>query len=248
LFPSTKQIGLPFIELPTVDSTNNYAMGLVHAGMAQHGTCVFAHEQTKGKGQRSKQWVSVAGQNILMSIIIEPFNLGPEQLFLLSMMTAIGVHQFYSRYAGDDTCIKWPNDIYWRDRKAGGILIENNFQGSEWKYAVIGIGLNINQTDFEGLPIKAVSLKQVTGKSFHMSGMTQELISILIGTFEELLNNPSEIVNRYHQYLYKIHQTVKLKKGPRIFDAYIKGVTEDGRLVTETSMEELFSVGEVEWV
>ncbi|MCU7551075.1 biotin--[acetyl-CoA-carboxylase] ligase [Chitinophagaceae bacterium LB-8] len=248
MFPSAKQIGFPFIELHTVDSTNNYAMGLVHAGMAQHGTCVFAHEQTKGKGQRSKRWVSIHGQNILLSIIIEPFNLRPEQLFRLSMMTAIGVQRFYSHYVGEDTYIKWPNDIYWRDRKAGGILIENNLQGREWKYAVIGIGLNINQTSFEGMPVKAVSLRQITGRRYDTVEMAKSLINTLQTTFEELLNNSEEIASCYHKFLYKNHQTVRLRKGSRIFDAYIKGVTEDGRLVTATSMEEYFSVGEVEWV
>lgn len=223
-------------------------MGLVHAGMAQHGTCVFAHEQTKGKGQRSKGWVSAHGQNVLLSIVIEPFTLRPEQLFRLSMMTAIGVQRFYSQYAGEGTCIKWPNDIYWRDRKAGGILIENNLQGREWKYAVIGIGLNINQTNFEGMPIKAVSLKQITGKTYNIVEIAKSLINTLQITFEELLNNSKEIAPCYHRYLYKYHQTVRLKKGSRIFDAYIKGVTEDGRLVTSTSLDEYFSVGEVEWV
>ena len=223
-------------------------MGLVHAGMAQHGTCVFAHEQTKGKGQRSKQWVSGAGQNVLMSLIIEPFNLRPEQLFLLSMMTAIGVHQFYSKYAGEDTSIKWPNDIYWRDRKAGGILIENSLQGSTWKYGVIGIGLNINQTSFEELPTRAVSLKQITSNSYDTVDMAKELIAILQASFEEMLENTGAIASRYHEHLYRLHQTVRLKKGTRTFDAYIKGVTEDGRLITATSMEEYFSVGEVEWV
>jgi BirA family biotin operon repressor/biotin-[acetyl-CoA-carboxylase] ligase len=248
LFPPAKRIGLPFIELPTVDSTNNYAMGLVHAGMAQHGICVFAHEQTKGKGQRQKHWISVAGQNILMSIIIEPFNLRPEQLFHLSMMAAIGVQRFYNRYAGEETCIKWPNDIYWRDRKAGGILIENKIQGPEWKYAVVGIGLNINQTHFDSMPKKAVSLKQITGKSYNTVTMAKELAECLQTTFEEFINQPKEVINHYHQHLYQLHQTVRLKQGTRTFDAYIKGVTEDGRLVTNTSMEELFSVGEVEWV
>jgi BirA family biotin operon repressor/biotin-[acetyl-CoA-carboxylase] ligase len=231
-----------------VDSTNNYAMGLVHAGMAQHGTCVFAHEQTKGKGQRSRQWISDAGQNILMSIIIEPFNLRPEQVFLLSMMTAIGVQLFYRQFAGEDTSIKWPNDIYWRDRKAGGILIENNIQGREWNYAVIGIGLNINQTNFEGMSLQAVSLKQITGKNYDTIGMAKELLQGIQATIDKLLNNPNEIVKCYHQHLYQLHQTVRLKKGSRTFDAYINGVTADGKLVTRTSMEELFSVGEVEWV
>jgi BirA family transcriptional regulator, biotin operon repressor / biotin---[acetyl-CoA-carboxylase] ligase len=231
-----------------VDSTNNYAMGLVHAGMAQHGICVFAHEQIKGKGQRNKRWISGSGENIILSIIVQPHNPSPKHLFLLSMMVAIGTHKFLSRYAGADTSIKWPNDLYWRDRKAGGILIENNIQGSEWKYAVIGIGLNINQTNFEDLPVKAVSLKQITGKSYDVVELAKELILDIQSIFDGISNNPAEIIDTYHKHLYQLQQTVKLKKGPRIFEAYIKGVTQDGKLITKTYTEELFNVGEIEWI
>ena len=124
---SSNRIGSPFIELPTVDSTNNYAMGLVHAGMAQHGTAVFTHDQTKGRGQRSKNWNSEAKSNIAISVIIEPKELSPSQAFMLSKAIAVGTLYFFDSYAQTDVKIKWPNDIYWRDRKAGGILIENVF-------------------------------------------------------------------------------------------------------------------------
>src|SRR4029078_6487819 len=111
-------------------------MGLIHAGMAQHGTAVFAHEQTKGKGQRNKQWLSAPNKNIILSLIVQPFGLRTNELFLLSMSGAIGVQNFFNSQAGGKTKIKWPNDMYWRDRKAGGILIENIIQGEEWKYAI----------------------------------------------------------------------------------------------------------------
>ena len=145
---SPNVIGEPFIELLTVESTNNYAMGLARAGMAQHGMVVFTHEQTKGKGQRAKEWLSQTGQNIAMSIIIEPSKLKVSGIFLLSMMTAVALQEFFGNFVADETKIKWPNDIFWRDRKAAGILIENLWQGSEWKFTVIGIGINVNQTDF----------------------------------------------------------------------------------------------------
>src|SRR5256885_16124829 len=100
-------------------------MGLVHAGMAQHGTAVFTHEQTKGKGQRNRQWQSQKDQNIAISLVIEPKSLVISELFILSMTIATGVKHFFNSYTNGDVKIKWPNDIYWRDRKAGGILIEN---------------------------------------------------------------------------------------------------------------------------
>ena len=244
---SLNPIGFPFIELPTVDSTNNYAMGLVHAGMAQHGTAVFTHEQTKGRGQRNKIWSSQAKNNIAISIVIEPKGLSSSQVFILSKAIAIGTLNFFNSYAQSDVRIKWPNDIYWRDRKAGGILIDNVFQGSDWKYAIAGIGLNINQTHFGELN-KAVSLKQITGKDFEPLLLAKELCNYLDKAYCKLIIEPQRIAPEYRSSLYKLDEKVKLKKGSRVFEATIKDVTDLGQLMVKHAAEERFDVGEVEWV
>ncbi|MFL5808594.1 MAG: biotin--[acetyl-CoA-carboxylase] ligase, partial [Flavisolibacter sp.] len=199
---SLNPIGTPFIELPIIDSTNNYAMGLVREAMAQHGTAVFAHEQTSGKGQRSRQWSSQKNQNIALSVVIEPATLNCGHLFLLSMTIANCVHDFLSRYVKNDLTIKWPNDIYWCDRKAAGILIENLWQGQEWKFAIIGIGININQTEFGDLASKAVSLKQVTGKDHDPFGLSMELAQLLEESFQLLLSEPQRLIAEYRDNLY----------------------------------------------
>lgn len=240
-------IGSPFIELLSVESTNNYAMGLARAGMAQSGAVVFTHEQTRGKGQRNRQWASQKDMNIAMSIVIEAKIL-PSEIFLLSMMTAVSVQKFFSNYVADDVKIKWPNDIYWRDRKAAGILIENVWQGNEWKFAIIGIGININQTDFGELNSKAVSLKQITGKHFDLVILAKELCNILNEKYEVLLNDALQIVDEYKLHLYKLNETVKLKKQNRLFDAVIKNVNTNGQLIVHHGTEERFDVGEVEWI
>ncbi len=178
--------GSPFVELQSVDSTNNYARQLIHAaalpdrqGMAQHGMAIFTHEQVAGKGQRGKTWNTEKGANIALSILINPQGLSINNQFYLSACAAVVVHEFFSKYAGDETKIKWPNDLYWQDRKAGGILIESVIRGSDlgvgsWPWAIIGIGININQTSFEGLP-NPVSLKQITGKNFEPLVLAKEL-------------------------------------------------------------------------
>ena len=245
--PPTNAIGYRFIELLTVDSTNNYAMGLAHAGMAQHGTAVFAHEQTKGKGQRHKQWISSANENIILSIVMEPYGLLLNRQFLLSMSAAVAIHKFFSKHAGGDTKIKWPNDLYWRDRKAGGVLIENVVTGAEWKYAIVGIGININQTSF-GKLAKAVSLKQVTGKEFNTVVLAKELLYELDESFREVIMQPDVTVRQYHEHLYMRNKSVKLKKDNRVFETTLKGVDENGYLITEHAIEERFAVGDVRWV
>ena len=244
----TFSIGNPLIELQQVESTNNYATGLVHAGMAQHGTAVFAHHQTKGKGQHNRTWLSEEGKNIAMSVIVQPPALALSQSFLLSMATAIGTRQFLSKYAGSETKVKWPNDLYWRDRKAGGILIENIVQGTEWKAAIIGIGININQTSFENLDSKAVSLKQITGKDFEPLALAKELCQQLSKAYDVLHKLPAQIIESYKNQLYKINEVVRLKKGSRVFDAKVKNVTTMGQLVVQHATEEYFSIGEVEWL
>ena len=163
------------------------------------------------------------------------------------MAVATAVHRFFSRYAGDETRIKWPNDLYWRDRKAGGILIENIVQGPQWHHAIVGVGININQTHFEGLP-NPVSLKQITGQHFDTVALAKELGVFLQKGFETFLHKPEEVEQAYHQHLYKRGEEVKLKQGGRVFAATIKGVTSLGRLITYHTQEEFFDIGEVEWM
>jgi len=248
LAPSNITIGNPFIELQQVDSTNNYATALAHAGMAQSGTTVLAHHQTKGKGQRTKAWETAAGQNITLSTILQPQGLILSEAFLLSMAVAAGVQRFYNRYVPEDVTIKWPNDLYWRDRKAGGILIENILTGTTWKYAIIGIGININQTDFGELGLRATSLKQITGKNYDIVALAKELCASVEMAINQMLIDKQAIGEVYHQVLYKRFEKVKLRKDARVFETIIQGVSREGELITGGAVEERFAVGEVEWV
>jgi BirA family transcriptional regulator, biotin operon repressor / biotin---[acetyl-CoA-carboxylase] ligase len=117
--------------LESVDSTNNYAMAKVRTGLAKHGDGFFAMAQTAGKGQRGKAWVTAPGTNIIYSLVLQVSALEWGRQFVFSAAIALGARDFFALYAGDETTIKWPNDLYWRDRKAGGILIENIFGSRE---------------------------------------------------------------------------------------------------------------------
>ena len=244
---SLNSLGTPFIELSSVDSTNNYAMGLVRAGMAYHGLAVFAHEQTAGRGQRSKQWFSDKNCNIILSIVLDPSGLKGKEMFLLSMAMANATLQLFNKYAGGEAKIKWPNDIYWRDRKAAGILIENVWQGAEWKYAVVGIGMNINQVEFTEPGLKAVSLRQVTGHKYDPVLLAQELCKLIQEHFDLLTADPGKVGKEYRVNLYRLNESVKLKKD-NVFDAVIKDVNDKGQLIVQSGSMEVFNVGEVEWL
>ncbi|HMH21332.1 MAG TPA: biotin--[acetyl-CoA-carboxylase] ligase [Puia sp.] len=233
-----------------MDSTNNYAMAKVHAGMASEGTIFYAHEQWAGKGQRGKSWSSLPGENIIMSAVLEPGFLTVTRQFPLSVCVALACHDFYSHYAGAvETSIKWPNDLYWNDRKAGGILIENSFRGDKWLASIAGIGININQEQFPGTLRNPVSLKQITGKGYDAVEMARELGGYLWLRYEELQTMGAEFqLAAYNARLYKRGQVIFLMWKDIVVKTLVKSVGAGGELLTEDTTERQFRFGEAEWM
>ncbi len=154
-----------FVILDSVDSTNNYAMGIVHSGTAAHGNAYFALEQTEGRGRRGKAWKSTKGENIILSIVGDTSFLMVQHRFNLIAAVSLGCMDLLKLYVKENIKIKWPNDLFHNDTKAGGILIENVIKGKVWQWAVIGIGINVNQTEFSpDIAYHSISLKQINGK------------------------------------------------------------------------------------
>jgi BirA family biotin operon repressor/biotin-[acetyl-CoA-carboxylase] ligase len=227
---------------------------------------IFAHEQVAGKGQRGKAWASQKEANIILSLVINPQPLPLSDQFQLSACAAVAVLEFFRKYAGDDSKIKWPNDLYWQDRKAGGILIESVIGGeadpdnnrdpvsAAWKWSIIGIGININQTSFHPEIKNPVSLKQITGKEYDVVELAKELSLLFYQHLSGLVENGfAGIYATYLAHLYKKNETVKLKKGTKVFPAVIEGVSPAGQLITHQSLPEGpvttgFDFGEVEWI
>jgi BirA family biotin operon repressor/biotin-[acetyl-CoA-carboxylase] ligase len=239
----------PFTVLPTVASTNNYAMERTAAGMTRHGEAFFTTRQSEGRGQRGKSWNSADGENIALSIVINPFPLDMEQQFLLSAAVAVSCASWFSQYAGEPTRIKWPNDIYWRDRKAAGILIENTIGQGIWKWAVVGIGVNINQTVFDEHLPNPVSLKQITGKEHPPEQLAHELHQVVTACISRLTeSNTDRVLKEYNRMLHKKGERVKMRRGSIEFETQIREVDSVGRLHTRDHIDNFFSHGEVEWL
>ncbi len=242
-------IGKPFIELIEVSSTNNYAIDAIQANLAVHGTTFFAHSQTSGRGQRGKKWITEPCNNIILSSIIDTSSLTLPQQFAFSVAFALGCADFFDAYAGEETSIKWPNDIYWRDRKAAGLLIENTIRGHQWLWSVVGIGININQSVFDPTLKNPVSLKQITGKTFNPVSLAKELCTFLNKRYEELVMGKKDFhLKIYNQRLFKKNEKVRLKKDNIIFECTVKGVNQFGQLLVEGIHQESFSFGEIEWI
>jgi BirA family transcriptional regulator, biotin operon repressor / biotin---[acetyl-CoA-carboxylase] ligase len=245
----SNRIGEPFIELPSVDSTNIYAMQQAHARLATPGTVYFAHEQTAGKGQRSKSWQTEKGKNLIMSAVIRPPVSETDELFALSAATAVACCEFLKSFAGDETAIKWPNDIYWNDRKAGGILIENIILGRSWEYAIIGIGMNINQTKFDPSLPNPVSLKQITGKNFNIIEMAKGLCRQLEMKMDLLQKNGvNAALEDYNACLYKKGQEVRLEKNGITISGILSGVNKKGELLLKGKVNETVAFGTAQWL
>lgn len=241
-------IGHSFIELESVDSTNNYAMALATTGKATHGTLVFAHDQWAGKGQRGRTWNSSPGANIILSAVLEP--LAPLQAaFGLSVAVALACRDFFLAHAGSDVTIKWPNDIYWNDRKAGGILIENHLQGEHWAYAIAGIGININQVEFPSTARNPVSLGQITGRTYDTIGLARNLGGYLDERYAQWEGGGAPgLLRDYNNVLFRRGQEVRLRKDNAVFTTRIEGVSAQGKLLTTDVLDRAFGFGEVEWL
>lgn len=246
---SLQTVGNSFVELAEINSTNTYAMEQIQAKVAEHGTVFFAHHQTNGKGTRGKNWHSEKGNNITMSVVLDMQRLVLHKQFLLSATIALSVYDFLNKYVQNDIKIKWPNDIYYKNNKIAGILIENTVKGANLQWAVVGIGININQTNFSNNLANATSLTLINSKNYSTLALAKELCICLEHRFNELWKKKElELMSEYNSHLYKLNEVTKLKKGNILFSCTIKKVTETGYLVIDNGLEQKLAFGEVEWL
>lgn len=167
---------------------------------------LYAGYQTAGRGQTGNGWESEEGKNLLCSILVERQKtaaIKEENPFYLNVTVSVAVHRLLSQELmakSQQLTVKWPNDIYWQDKKMAGILIENAIIGNEVKYSIAGIGLNINQTEWKSDAPNPVSLKQITGKEYNID----ERMEALAHAIREVLSEPEEEVWAYYKaHLYR---------------------------------------------
>lgn len=217
------------IHLRQTDSTNRYLHDLPDDGKGM--TVVVADYQTAGRGQGTNSWESEPGQNLLMSVRIHPSAVPPVQQFILSEAGALALGRALAAYT-DGISLKWPNDIYWSDRKISGTLIETAVGHGGISRCIYGIGLNVNQRVFRSDAPNPVSLRQITGqahdvdKVMHrvLDALEEELAIVAAGRFDE-------IRHRYHQALYRRSGFHAYSDENGIFRAQLVGVEDDGHLV-----------------
>jgi len=226
------------IRVETVASTNSYLKELARNRVLEEGTVVGTHNQTAGKGQRGNSWESEAGKNITCSILLYPSFLPVQRFFLLSEAVSLGIKETLDIYTGGIT-VKWPNDIYYQEKKIAGILFENELTGNVYTSSVVGIGLNVNQERFLSDAPTPVSLKQITGKDFDTETLLKELVEKILYSYEQLKSGYSEtIIRMYHDALYRKTGFHHFEDEAGIFNARINRVSDDGLLHLFTDRNE----------
>lgn len=207
------------IHIDETDSTNRWLKENGSERMA-----VVADYQTAGRGCGTNTWESERGKNLLFSLLIHPAEVPAVKQFRISMAISLAILDTLEQHIGD-VSIKWPNDIYWRNGKLGGILIENRLQGGCIKDCIIGVGLNVNQEQFHSDAPNPVSLKRIHGQETER----EQLLSDILVRFDEYLTQ--DLKARYLSRLYRRKGFHPYADKDGAFMAEIIDVEDDGHLL-----------------
>lgn len=227
------------IRLQETSSTNNYLREYIQKEKLPEGSVVMADFQTGGRGQTGNSWESEAGENLLFSIVLYPDFIPPNQQFLISQIAALAVKETLDQYT-DQVTIKWPNDIYWKDKKICGMLIENDLTGASIYCSVIGIGINLNQSVFTSNAPNPVSLYRITGQKQDKEEVLNRFLDIFYTYYLQLLQEKEEeIRTSYINALYRIDGYYSYQDANGTFQAKIAEIEPTGHLILQLANGEL---------
>lgn len=233
-----------------VSSTNTVAAAMLREQAPAEGTVITASYQESGRGQPGNSWESEPGKNLLMSIILYPVMVSLADQFIISRMVSLAVYDLVSGYS-KAAAIKWPNDIYIRDDKIAGILIENSIMGETLGSSIAGIGLNINQDVFRSGAPNPVSLRQVTGRELDLDTVTDDLIAALDRRYAMVINGKAALLeSEYHNALYRAGEWHRFSDETGEFEGMIEGVMHDGMLSVRkrNGVSRLYAFREIDYI
>ena len=241
----------PIIHIKETESTNSYLKELLSVEQLAEGTIVSTENQIAGRGQRGNSWESEQGKNLTFSMVLYPLAIAVNEQFILSQVVSLGVKKALDKYTEGIT-IKWPNDIYWNEKKICGILIENALAENGFLHTIVGIGLNINQERFESDAPNPISLAQITGQEYNLNEILEEIREWIFAFYKEaeLLGNYKTIQHFYHKSLFRKEGFHSYSDERENFKAKIKEILPTGHLVLETLGGEIrtFAFKEVKYV
>ena len=220
------------IKLSAIPSTNTFLKELSATENLPEFTIVVAENQQEGKGQRGSNWVSEVGKNLTFSVLVKNFTTKHDSIFVLNILVANALLNTLNKFQIPNVSIKWPNDILSGKKKVAGILIENSFKSANEITSIIGIGLNVNQTNFENLPL-ASSLAIVTNTLFDKDQLLTEIVTEIKLLLEKLTTSNTDFLwKTYHQNLFMKGKVASFQVGnEKPFSAVIQGVSTEGKLL-----------------
>lgn len=224
------------IHLTETESTNLYARSVNPSAMV---TLISTDHQTAGRGQRGNSWESAAEKNLLFSLIIKPESIPASQQFSLCELISVAICEVLAMYT-ENIRIKWPNDIYYRDCKLCGILIEHDLEGSHLSRTIIGVGLNVNQEEFISDAPNPISLRQILGHEVERETLLKEIVEHFVEVYSQYTLHPTilsraTLHERYTALLYRQGIEATYRDAQGLFTATLRTVELDGRLILETS-------------
>ncbi|HSH67942.1 MAG TPA: biotin--[acetyl-CoA-carboxylase] ligase [Bacteroidia bacterium] len=232
-------IGQNAIYVKSLASTNSYASELLRQIGLLEGSLIYTFEQEKGRGQRGNTWESEPNKNLTLSLVLHPHFLDASQQFLLTKITSLAVADLMAEFLGSSSYsarihIKWPNDIYVNDKKIAGILIENYLRENSIQHAIVGVGINVNQTVFQTAP-NALSLAGLTQTTFDLKECLERFCSCFEARYLQLKNNKLQQLHEdYLFYLYRLNEWSTYRTiNDHLFEGNIKGVSGIGKLQVE---------------
>ena len=234
--------------LTEVDSTNTLLAKMLKEEQVPEGTAIQALNQIAGRGQAGAYWESEEGKNLLVSYVFYPSFIAPKDVFLINKAFALAICECLSSLINSKLRIKWPNDIYWNDLKIAGLLIENSMSSSTISHCILGIGLNVNQTEFSPSTPNPVSLKLITGENHNLQIVFASLCTFIEARYLQLKNSEkSKIESGFNNVLYAVNVWRQFQTATNTFMGRILYVDENGRLVIEdeNNMVHFFNAKEV---
>ena len=238
-----------FVE--TLDSTNSFMNILLSQQQLPEGAVIVAREQTAGRGQANERWISEAGKNLLMSVVFYPSFISPQHLFQLSKTFSLGISDGVKKILGSEVKIKWPNDIYFDDKKLCGMLIENSIRNPSINHTVLGVGLNINQEIFPSELQNPTSLNLILEKELTVNDCLNILCNALEARYLQLKSGNHDAINEdYTNSLYRFCEMHYFENRSERFKAKITGIADDGKifLKRENGVIERYDFKEVKYV
>lgn len=189
---SPETFPVPLIHISETNSTNSYLHTFCAKEKVEEFTTVVANFQTSGRGQRGNSWESEPYKNLLFSFVLFPEFLEARRQFLISQVVSLAIKEELDTYT-TDISIKWPNDIYWKEKKICGILIENDLMGRNISQSIAGIGININQETFHSSAPNPVSLYQITGNQYDIFEVLRNIMLRIQSYYCQLQKNDTSL-------------------------------------------------------